>query len=258
MSGYPNGHEFELKALYPSQIKFDPLYQRELDAPRAAKIAEEFDGDIFNEPKVSYRDGTYWCFNGQHSIVAWRIYHKNKDKPITCKVFKGMTWLDECEAFVKQNGINKEPTTNQKLRAAFNSSNPDVVEMVELAKLAGFIVDFRQSKAQKRIICTSTLFKSYKKLGKDAYLDMLTTLMAAYGGDDDSLQRQIIDGLTTFYKRYYGNFKASDLVKNLQKVSPNEIIRNGKTYTTQKNGYAREILKVYNKGRRIRLDETQI
>lgn len=74
----------------------------------------------------------------------------------------------------------------------------------------------------------------------------------------DSLQRQIIDGMTTFYRLYYGNFKQSDLIKNLQKVSPNEIIRNGKSYTTQKNGYAREITKLYNKGRRIRLDENKL
>ena len=74
---YPKGHEFEMKALYPSQIKYDPLYQRELDGKRAKKIADEFDGDLFNEPKVSYRDGAYWCFNGQHSIAAWKIFHKN-------------------------------------------------------------------------------------------------------------------------------------------------------------------------------------
>lgn len=258
MMSYPKGHEFEMKALYPSQIKYDPLYQRELDAKRAAKIAAEFDGDIFNEPKVSYRDGAYWCFNGQHSIAAWKIYHKNQDKPVNCKVFKGMTWLEECEAFVKQNGLNKDPTTNQKLRAAYNSSNPDVVDMVDLAKLAGFIVDFSPNQATRRIICTSTLFRAYKKLDREAYLDMLTTLMTTWGGDTDSLNRQILDGLTTFYKTYYGNFKSDDLIKNLRKIHPTEIMRNGKNYTTQKNGYAREITKVYNKGRRIRLDETKL
>lgn len=255
---YPKGHDFEMKQLYPSQIKFDPLYQRKLDAKRATKIAREFDGDIFNEPKVSYRDGVYWCFNGQHSLAAWKIYHSNVDKPVMCKVYKGMTWLEECEAFMKQNGISKDPTTNQKLRAAYNSKDPDVVSMVEQAKLAGFVVDFEQSQAKNRIICTSTLFRAYKHLGAQKFLDMLTAIMQAWGGDTDSLQRQIIDGMTTFYRLYYGDFKQSDLIKNLQKVSPNEIIRNGKSYTTQKNGYAREITKLYNKGRRIRLDENKL
>ena len=255
---YPKGHEFEMKALYPSQIKYDPLYQRELDAKRAAKIAAEFDGDIFNEPKVSYRDGAYWCFNGQHSIAAWNIYHKNQDKPVNCKVFKGMTWLDENEAFRKQNGLNKDPTTNQKLKAAFFASDPDVVGMVESAKLAGFIVDFAQGQIKNRIICTSTLFKAWKTLGRERFLDMLTALREAWDGDIDSMSNQIISGMTVFYKLYYGNFKRSDLVKGLSKIAPTEIIRNGKNYTTLKNGYTREILKNYNKGRRHRLDENKI
>lgn len=258
MMSYPNGHEFEYKYLRPSQIKFDPLYQRELDAKRATKIAAEFDGDIFNEPKVSYRDGAYWCFNGQHTIVAWKILHKNQDKPVMCKVFKGMTWIDECEAFVKQNGLNKDPTTNQKLRAAYNSKTPDVVDMVEKANLCGFLVDFNQGQIRNRIICTSTLFKSYKALGAEKFLDMLTTIREAWDGDIDSTSNQIISGMTTFYKQYYGNFKRDDLANNLKRVSPAEIIRNGKNYTTRQNGYAREITKTYNKGRRRRLDEGKL
>lgn len=176
---YPKGHDFESKLLSPSLIKYDPLYQRELDGNRAAKIAAEFNGDLFNEPKVSYRDGAYWCFNGQHSIAAWKILHNNEDKPVMCKVFRGMTWLDECEAFVAQNGIAKDPTTNQKLRAAYNSKNPDVVTMVELATQAGFLVDFNRGQIQNRIVCTSALFKALKKLGPEPYLEMLTVIQKA-------------------------------------------------------------------------------
>ena len=101
---YANGHEFEMRQLRPSQIRCDPLYQRELDIRRVDKIVKEFNGDTFNEPKVSYRDGVYWVFDGQHTIAAWRKYHNGEDKLINCKVFKGMTWIDECEAFIRQNG----------------------------------------------------------------------------------------------------------------------------------------------------------
>ena len=255
---YPKGHEFESKLLSPSLIKYDPLYQRELDGKRAGKIAAEFNGDLFNEPKVSYRDGAYWCFNGQHSIAAWKIYHNNEDKPVMCKVFRGMTWLDECEAFVAQNGLSKDPTTNQKLRAAYNSKNPDVIQMVELAKQAGFIVDFNLGQIRNRICCTSTLFKAFKKLGPEAYLEMLTVIQGAWKGEIESTSNQIISGMTTFYDRYYGNFKMEDLIKNLSRITPVEIIRNGKNYTTVRNGYTREIVKCYNKGRRYKLNESEL
>ena len=241
---YPNGHEFEYKMLRPSQIRADPLYQRDLDTKRVDKIVKELNGDTFNEPKVSYRDGIYWVFDGQHTIAAWRQYH-GEDKLVTCKVFKGMTWLDECESFVRQNGISKDPTTNEKLKAEYNARNPEVVDMKTKAELCGFTVDFSLSKSSTRIVATSTLFRAYKSLSGEAYLDMLTAIKEAWYGDIDAVSKYIISGMAIFYKNYYGNFERDDLVKSLKKVSPAEIIRNGKSFK-RANTYSLEILKAYN------------
>lgn len=242
---YLNGHDFEYKALRPSQIRVDLLYQRELDVKRVDRIAKEFNGDTFNEPKVSYRDGVYWVFDGQHSIGAWRKIYDGEDKPVPCKVFKGMTWVDECEAFIRQNGISKDPTTNQKLRAAYNEKRPDVVSMVQGAQLVGFIVDFSQSKVNNRIVATSSLFKAYNKLGYQMYVDMLTAIKEAWNGISDSLSNQIISGMTAFYATYGGNFNREDLVSSLRKTRPIDIIREGRN-VAKGNGYAKEILKYYN------------
>lgn len=241
---YPNGHEFEYRLLRPSQIRVDPLYQRDLDTKRVDKIVKEFSGTQFNEPKVSYRDGVYWVFDGQHSVAAWRQYH-GCDKLVNCKVFKGMTWLDECIAFVKQNGIQKDPTTNEKLKAAYNSGNPDVVDMKTKAELCGFTVDFSLSKSATRIVATSALFGAYKSLTPEAYLDMLTAIKEAWYGDPDAVSKSILSGMTVFYKKYYGNFKNDELVKSLKRVSPSVIIRNGRPFK-KVSAYSLEILKVYN------------
>ena len=255
---YPKGHEFEYRQLRPSQIKCDPLYQRELDNKRVDAIVREFNGDLFNEPKVSYRDGVYWVFNGQHSIAAWRKLHGGEDKIVVCKVYKGMTWLEECDAFMKQNGISKDPTTSQKLRAAFNSGAPDVVDMVNKATLCGFVVDFSNCKTPTRIVATSALYRSYKSIGADAYLEMLTTIREAWYGDMDAVSQQVIAGMTGAYKAYRGSFSSSDLAKALKRITPAEIIRNGRSYRNRTNTYAREIVKAYNKGRRYRLDENKL
>lgn len=248
---YPKGHEFEFRYLKPSQLRVDPLYQRVLDPKRVDKIASEFDGDVFNEPSVSYRDGVFWIFDGQYSTAAWRKYHNGEDKPVLCKVFKGMTWLDECNAFIKQNGLSKDPTTNDKLRAAFNGKDPDVTQMVVGATLCGFTVDFIVNKTPTRIVATSALFRSFKQLGYDQYLDMLTAIKEAWYGDMDAVSAQIISGMTSFYKTYAGCFKREDLVKSLRKQRPIDIIRNGKASPRQ-NGYAREILRLYNIKRKAR------
>lgn len=255
---YPKGHEFEHKFLRPSQIAADPLYQRPLDQRRVEKIAKEFSGDLFNEPKVSYRDGKYWVFNGQHSIAAWRKYHNGADKPVYCKVFKGMTWLEECDAFMKQNGLSKDPTTNEKLHAAFNSKDPDVVDMVDKSALCGFVVDFSMSKTPTRIVATSALFRAYKAIGAEAFLDMLLAIKEAWYGDIDAVSQQIITGMSAFYKTYGGNFKRENLVSALKKTTPARIIAQGKQNTNRTNTYTREIVKQYNIKRRYRLDESAL
>lgn len=255
---YPGGHEFEFKAIRPSQMKVDRLYQRELDQKRVEKIAREWDGDLMNEPKISYRDGQYWVFNGQHTTAAWRAINHGEDKPINCKVFKGMTWLEECDAFVKQNGISKDPTTNDKLKAANNSKDPEVVDMVQKAKLCGFVVDFSMSKTPTRIVATSALFRAYKSIGSEAFLDMLTAIKEAWYGDIDAICAQIITGLATFYKTYGGNFTREKLVEALKDTTPARIIARGKADSKRSNTYTREIVKQYNHRKKYRLDENKL
>lgn len=251
---YPKGHEFEYRALRPSQINVDPLYQRRLDTNRVDKIVREFNGDLFNEPKVSYRDGQFWVFNGQHSIAAWRKHFGGEDKPLACKVYKGMTWLDECEAFIAQNGISKDPTTNEKLSAAKEAHRPDVMAMVGGAELVGYIVNFKLGKTTPNtIVAVNSLFKAYHRLGNAAYVDMLTALRDAWYGDPDATCSQIINAMTLFYKTYGGNFKREDLVTSLKRISPAAIIRAGREIKSR-NGFTREIVKCYNSKRRNRLD----
>lgn len=45
-------------------------YQRELNEGRVAKIVASFNELVANEPKVSFRDGRYYIFDGQHTVAA--------------------------------------------------------------------------------------------------------------------------------------------------------------------------------------------
>lgn len=49
-------------------------YQRELKSERVKRIVSNFDERIANEPKVSYRDGKYYVFDGQHTIDARKVH----------------------------------------------------------------------------------------------------------------------------------------------------------------------------------------
>lgn len=242
--------EKEWKMVKPSDIYVDPLYQRALDTRRVARMAKEYNPNIINPPKLSFRDGKLWVFDGQHTVSLWRQVHKGQDKAIECRVFYGMTWLDESELFCLQNGIDKDPTTNDKLRAAFNMGQPDVVDMVNCARLCNITVDFIVSPQVGRCCATATLYKAYKTLPRAAFIDMLTVINEAWGGEPDSLTGFVISGMTEFYKHYYGRFRQKELLKVLSRTSPAYIIREGKGLTgAAKNKYFRVILKAYNKKR---------
>lgn len=247
-----NGHEQTFSLLKPSQVLVDHKYQREIDEKRVDKIVKEFDGDVFNAPKVSRRkDGKYYVFDGQHSLAAWKKMcgiHRTPDAPLSCRVYTNMTWEDEVRAFLKQNGFDKDPSSVEFLRAKYAMEDPDVVDMVDGARICGFIIDFSQSQADKRICALKSLFSSYQKLGYAAYIDMLSVLMEAWNGRISSTQGSIINGLCAFYQNFYGKFNHDDLVAKLQGTSPEKILLDSKTYIGVQGQKAvmRAILQTFN------------
>ena len=99
-------------------------YQRELNPNRVRKIAAEFDEHIANDPKVSFRDGHYYVFDGQHTIAARKLRNGGQDLPIRCKVFYGLSELDEAILFAQQTGTSAQLTAGAKLRALIYGNDP--------------------------------------------------------------------------------------------------------------------------------------
>lgn len=242
---YFNGHEFEFKRINPSLIVID-IYQRKTDDKRVDEIIKDFDGDVFNEPKVSFRDGKFYCFNGQHTVAVWRKMFG--DEPILCKVYKGMTWVDECEEFIKQNGHARLPKMTDILRAARIEEREDVMLMISGAEMFGFEVGFDKTKKNNKIVAVAALHKASYKLGKEKYIEMLGVIKNAWNGDSDSLSVGIIGAMRQLFMRHYGEFDSGELAKNLSKVRPVDLLRNGRG---RRDGVMFEIIKVYNKGRRM-------
>lgn len=247
-----NGHDQEHMRLKPSQILVDRKYQRDIDEKRVAKIVKEFDGDIFNAPKVSRRkDGKYYVFDGQHSLAAWKEMcrlHKTPDAPLTCRVYTNMTWEDEVRSFLKQNGFDKDPSSVEYIRAKYAMSDPEVVDMVDGARMCGFTIDFVQSQADRRIIALNALFKAYQKLGYAAYIDLLSALMEAWNGRAASISGSMLNGMCSFYSRFYGKFNHEDFVSKLQVTSPEKLALDSKKFVgvSGQQALMRAILEAFN------------
>lgn len=112
-------------------------YQRLLRTEKVASIAENFSEYIANDPKVSFRDGRYYVFDGQNTVEARRACNGGKDLPIRCKVFLGLSKEDEATLFALQTGISTCLTAGERLRANLVAENPDALYFVEITSNAG-------------------------------------------------------------------------------------------------------------------------
>ena len=112
-------------------------YQRMLRMEKVSQIAENFSEYIANEPKVSYRDGRFYIFDGQNTVEARRTCNGGMELPIRCKVFCGLTKEDEATLFAIQTGNATCLTAGERLRANLVAENPDALYFVGITSNAG-------------------------------------------------------------------------------------------------------------------------
>ena len=247
-----NEHPFEYKWVPVRALAVDTIYQRKVDDKRVNRMVKHWNPDLVNPPKVSLRqDGSMFVFDGQHTTIGYKIVN-GENSMILCKVYRGLTRQEEVELFLAQEGPDKRSlTTNEKLRAMYNMNYEKVRGMVTLAELAGVRVDFGTSQAVNKVTAVSTLFKVYKRMPREQYIDMLIVLREAWNGSPDGFSRELLAGMADFFAAYYGKFKMKDLTKSLSRVTPTQIVREGKGLGTTGSTDARIILRYYNNGRSV-------
>lgn len=245
-------HSYEYTMLYPEQIKKDPKYQREIDVARIKKITKNWDDDLVNAPKVSLREnGVYYVFNGQHTLAAWKKRYGNK--PIQCKVYRGLTEVEEKDLFVKQEGFSKAVGMVDKLRAEYNSGDPEVMDMVRCIQIAGCTVDFdnRTSQTQNRINAVTTAFAVYKDVGHDNFINILDILRRSFYGDYKGFQDGFLKGMRYLFKHHADKINVKQMVTALQKQPADYYVQKAnRAEGSAPVRYAKAFVEQYNKGRR--------
>lgn len=245
-------HSFEYTMLYPEQIKKDPKYQREIDIARIKKITKYWDDDLVNAPKVSLREnGVYYVFNGQHTLAAWKKRYGNK--PIQCKVYRGLTETEEKDLFVKQEGFSKSVGLVDKLRAEYNSGNKEVLDMVRCITLAGCTIDFdnRTSQALNRINAVTTAYNVYKEVGHDNFINIIDILRRAFYGEQLGFQDGMLKGMKYLFKHHAEKISVKKMVEALQKRPADFYRQRANQFTgSAQFRYAKAFAEQFNKGKR--------
>ena len=87
-----------------TQMRVNPLAQRELRPARVSRLAAEFDVEQMGTPTVSHRGDWYYLIDGQHRIEALKIWLGTwEDQQIQCWCYEGLSEADEAEVFLKLN-----------------------------------------------------------------------------------------------------------------------------------------------------------
>lgn len=250
----PGGHEYNIIPVRPSLIKYAD-YQRGGINRHIEYIDANYDGDVQNEPKLSYRDGIYWCFDGQQTITAWM--RKFNDEPIMCKVYLGLTYQDEARLFAYQTGA--VPVSSVKI---FNgevlAGNNDALQIKSAVELAGYKISTNGGKNSNNITAVNALKKAYKKLGYSGLVELMSVIRSAWGENPYAIGAKIIGGMAVFFYAYRDDIKKSDLINALKKPgsTPQEIIGGAKALGDSRGrNIARIILAKYNYQKKNKLPD---
>lgn len=190
-------------------------YQRKFNARRALKIAADFDERIANEPKVSYRDGKFYVFDGQHTIAARKLLNNGEDLPVKCKVYFDMTEQDEALLFAQQTGISAPLSAGARLRANIFGGDPIAIAFLEANNDIGIEIDYDQERGLNRIGCIQTAFDAYNSIGEERYKEAMNILKTAWNGEPDSFRAENVLGITKFVDLYHDEYCPHRLVTQL-------------------------------------------
>lgn len=89
---------YEYKQVNSAFIVIDEDYQRELDQNRVKRIVAKFNPDLVNPIKVSYRNGKYYVFDGQHTLAALKMRNGGSSDSMRTEILGGLALF--CETYM--------------------------------------------------------------------------------------------------------------------------------------------------------------
>ena len=239
---------YEIVDVNSSRLIIPGVYQRRLRPERVAKIVAKFDEHIANEPKVSFRNGNYYVFDGQHTIAARKRMNRDRDLPVRCKVYRGLTESDEALLFAQQTGESAKLTASAQMRALVYAGDPDATAFLHATEAAGLHLGFDQAKGKKRIICINTAFSEFRRVGATVYKEALGVIVQAWNGAPDSLRAETLQGVIGFVEVYNEAYDKRRLIARLHSTDPLSVYRGGKSDVnlpgTKK--YLNQVYRIYN------------
>jgi hypothetical protein len=225
---YLGDKPYRMQPINTADIKTD-LYQREIDPQKVNRIVANFDKRIANEPKLSYRNGKFYVFDGQHTIEAMKKLNGNRDLFILCKVYEDLSAEEEAMLFSYQTGVSSKPTPGVTLRARNIGNDKDSIDFVEANLAVGISPSYSLARGTYRLRCINTAKGAYDRVGPDLYKEAMSIIVQAWKGHPKALIGSVVLTMCNFVKIYLGEYDKAWIIRKLSYSDPYDIVIKAKS-----------------------------
>jgi hypothetical protein len=211
-NGKPAGRiqrQARLRWVPMTQMRVNPLAQRDLNQARVNRLAAAFDIEQMGNPTVSHRGDWYYLVDGQHRIEALKTWLGSwEDQQVQCWCYDGLTEAQEAELFLKQNDTL---TVNAfaKFKVAVQAGRDAEADVDRIVRALGL----RIARGNGGISAVATLRRVHYRGGPAVLSRALRIIRDAYG--DAGLDGPVIDGVSLLCQRYDGQLPEERAVDRL-------------------------------------------
>lgn len=223
-------------------------YQRPLQSDEVKEIIAEYNPYLRNEPKVSFRDGKYYVFDGQHTLVALLEMNNGKHFPILCKVYYGMTEQEEAKLFSMQTGAGRKLTPADRIRAELYAQDIATMKFRDATLRTGVSFEHSGESNPCNLRCINTARAEYERVGEKTYTEALDIMVEAWKGCRSAFKADVLRAVVAFVNEYRGKYNRERLITRLKAKDPESIYRTIRSDfdTPVELRYVAPIVNIYN------------
>ena len=229
-------------------------YQRPVNLARAKRIVKEFDSNRMRPIELSYRAGSYWCFDGQHRLAAYKMMGAES---IPAQIHYNLTYQQEAALFANQHKnechIRKRDEWAARLEAGKECS--ETVAIDTCVKDFGYKIVFDgRSDVTTEIGCIGLLQNVYARHGLIGLQTMLFVISSAWKGKVGATHRDVLGGILKIMDTYPEKMKGKegDIFWNrfrdrMAAITPSQLqMKSHEMYTSGAKAMAATMAKLYN------------
>jgi hypothetical protein len=192
-----------------SQMRVNPLAQRDLNSARVAKLAAAFDPEKMDTPTVNHRGGWYYLIDGQHRIAALKQWLSCwQDQQVQCWTYEGLSEAEEAEKFLALNDALPVHAF-AKFKVSVQAGRDTEADVDRIVRALGL----RIARGSGGICAVATLRRVYASGGPAVLSRALRIIRDAYG--EAGLDGPVIEGIGLLCQRYDGDLSEQRAVDRL-------------------------------------------